>query len=240
VLAFEERREEISPIPRLVAQGRHTAPTPLSPTIREITLGETINADIAVAGPPCTTTHGWPVPCHCYAFTPSADGTVTATLTWDALKTDTILLLRIENTQLEASVSPIVGELSVRAGQRYTLQVGMAGTGDFGPKPYVLTMAVQLDDGGPTKRSRAKSHCVLRRISASPSASACGACPAGDRDFAKQPRRPVIRDLLRIDQVNGRSLVCFRTAMRRSLSFTWVPEPHLPNPQAADRFGFCA
>jgi hypothetical protein len=143
VLAFEERREEISPIPRLVAQGRHTAPTPLSPTIREITLGETINADIAVAGPPCTTTHGWPVPCHCYAFTPSADGTVTATLTWDALKTDTILLLRIENTQLEASVSPIVGELSVRAGQRYTLQVGMAGTGDFGPKPYVLTMAVQ-------------------------------------------------------------------------------------------------
>jgi hypothetical protein len=64
--------------------------------------------------------------------------------------------------------------------------------------------------------------------------------PAGDRDFAKQPRRPVIRDLLRIDQVNGRSLVCFRTATRRNLSFTWIPEPHLPNPQAADRFGFCA
>jgi hypothetical protein len=121
-------------------------PTPQSPTIREITLGETINADIAVAGPPCTTTQGWPVPCHYYAFTPSADGTVTATLTWDAIETDTILLLRIENTQLEASPpswSPIVDELSVRAGQRYRLQVGMAGTGDFGPKPYVLTTALK-------------------------------------------------------------------------------------------------
>ena len=34
-------------------------PTPLSPTIREITLGETIKP-LAVAGPPYTTTHGWP------------------------------------------------------------------------------------------------------------------------------------------------------------------------------------
>jgi hypothetical protein len=55
-----------------------------------------------------------------------------------------------------------------------------------------------------------------------------------------QRRFSAVRDLLRIDQVNGRSLVCFRTATRRNLSFTWVPEPHLPNPQAADRFGFCA
>jgi hypothetical protein len=121
---------------------------PQTPTIREITLGETINADIAVGGPPCTAKGRWPVPCQYYAFTPSADGTVTATLTWDALKTDTILLLRIENTQFEASGppwSPIVGQVSVHAGQRYSLEVGMAGSGEVPgePKPYVLTTTLK-------------------------------------------------------------------------------------------------
>jgi hypothetical protein len=72
-------RQRQDPPPTIPAIRTDAAPTPLSPTIREITLGETINADIAVAGPPCTTTHGWPVPCHYNAFTPSADGTVTAT-----------------------------------------------------------------------------------------------------------------------------------------------------------------
>jgi len=122
-------------------------PTLLTPTVREIAIGETVNADILIAGPQCATSHERAVPCHYFAFTPSADGTVTATLTWDPATTDTILLLRIENTQIEASGppwSPLVGQVTVHAGQRYALQVGMAGTGDDStPKPYVLTTSLR-------------------------------------------------------------------------------------------------
>ena len=60
----------------------------------------------------------------------------TATLTWDLVTTNTMLLLRIEEQNFESLRVPwatIVGELRVRAGRRYSLEVGMSGTGETTP-----------------------------------------------------------------------------------------------------------
>src|SRR5688572_24420749 len=79
-----------------------TPPLPPSQTVREITIGETIKGDITDAGSPCTRQRQRPVPCQYYALTPAADGTVTATLTWDPVTTNTILLLRMEGKNFES------------------------------------------------------------------------------------------------------------------------------------------
>jgi len=121
------------------------APPP-SPTVREISVGEVINDDIRTAFPPCTTLDGFPVQCHYYALTAPADGTLTATLTWDPVATDNILLLRMEDTNFDPTAapwSPVVGQLQVVAGRRYSLEVGLAGTGSDGTGPYVLTTTLK-------------------------------------------------------------------------------------------------
>jgi len=92
------------------------------------------------------TLDGFPVQCHYYALTAPADGTLTATLTWDPVATDNILLLRMEDTNFDPTAapwSPVVGQLQVVAGRRYSLEVGLAGTGSDGTGPYVLTTTLK-------------------------------------------------------------------------------------------------
>jgi hypothetical protein len=126
-------------------------PAPAPPSVREISIGDTISEDIDAAAKPCTTFRQWPVPCQYYAFTPTANGTVTATLTWDERSTGCILLLRVDEKEFLASQPgwvPIVGQVPVVAGRRYTLDVGLAETPftrwleDFRDRvPYTLEIA---------------------------------------------------------------------------------------------------
>jgi hypothetical protein len=137
--------------------GKHfTSPvqpsTPSPPSmpqgVREITIGESVTGNILGAWPPCTTnSQGSPVPCRYYAFTPTSSGRLTVTLTYDAIATDTILLLRLEDTNFEPVArpwSPIVGKMDVVAGRRYALEVGLDGTGEEQPYvPYTLTTVLE-------------------------------------------------------------------------------------------------
>lgn len=121
-------------------------PVPASPPVpQEITIGQTLTGDGRFSAS-CTTVNGWPVPCSYYEFTAPANGSVIATLSWDPNATGNILLLRLEDTNFLAQPpawSPIHGRLTVVAGQRYQLQVGLNGSDWDGQGPYTLSMAME-------------------------------------------------------------------------------------------------
>jgi hypothetical protein len=120
-------------------------PAPTTPTVRDIGVGEVINDDIRGAWSACTSINGFPVQCLYYALTAPAAGTLTATLSWNPEVDGNLLLLRMEETDfppVAAPWSPIVGQLRVVAGQRYRLEVGLAGTDLLGQGPFVLTTAI--------------------------------------------------------------------------------------------------
>jgi hypothetical protein len=123
-----------------------------TPTVHEIAVSEVINDDVCGvgwAGPACTTLNGSPVVCHYFALTAPADGVLTATLTWDPMASDNLLLLRMEKNDypsVAAPWSPISGDLKVVAGSRYSIDVGLQAAGsecDSGKGPYVLTTALK-------------------------------------------------------------------------------------------------
>ena len=130
-----------------------SAPAPPPPVIvtqptdvREIAVGEVVTGDINIAYQTCATNGPWPIPCRFYELTAPATGTPVATVTWDPVATDNLLLLKMEQTEIQPAPpawSPVVGRLAVVSGHTYSLAVGLAGTGSGAGGPYTLTTKVE-------------------------------------------------------------------------------------------------
>jgi hypothetical protein len=126
------------------------APTPTivehPSDVRAITAGEVVTEDIKIANQTCAVTGRWPVPCRFYELTAPASGTLVATLTWDPVATDNILMLKIDDTEFRPQASPwspVTARVPVVSGQRYSLAVGLVGTGEAGEGPYTLTTKIE-------------------------------------------------------------------------------------------------
>ena len=81
-----------------------------------------------------------------YELTAPADGRLVASLSWDPWFNETLLTLRIGDTEYKPSGpswSPVVGTWTVTAGQTYRLIVGAGGTGWAYQDAFVLTTRLE-------------------------------------------------------------------------------------------------
>jgi len=114
--------------------------------VRAIAVGEVVTEDINIAHQTCATNGPWPIPCRFYELTAPATGTLVATVTWDPVATDNLLLLKMEQTVIQPAPpawSPVMGRLAVVSGHNYSLAVGLAGTGSDAGGPYTLTTKIE-------------------------------------------------------------------------------------------------
>ena len=127
----------LAPTSTPVAQPPVTPSPPPSTveSVRDVTLGERVEG---IFGDGRTIRPGE----HHFFLTAPSTGTLEVSLQWDPDELGTLLMLKLEDRVFNPSRpnwSPVVGRLSVEAGKRYLIAVGLAGADWLPQDPFVVT-----------------------------------------------------------------------------------------------------
>ena len=115
------------------------APAPTVVSVREVTLGESIQG---VYGDGRTINPGE----HHFVLTARESGTAAITLTWDPWFVGTLLKLTVGGQTFQGAApnwSPVVGRIPVEAGKTYLIVLSLAGADWLPEDPFVLTTALE-------------------------------------------------------------------------------------------------